>query len=99
MSELDSALVFLKTGGSIVLVNWIISWGLEDLPWWHNMASKTRQILSLGFASLVGLLAYELSINPGLLETVEPFAKVLLAVGGSWYAQQLLHEKNPNRKQ
>ncbi len=99
MNELDSILTFLKTGGSIVVVNWIISWGLEDLPWWHRMASKTRELISLGLASLVGLLAYQVSIDPNLMEAIKPIASVLISVSGSWYAMQLLHKKNPNRKE
>ncbi len=97
--ELKSALEFLTTGGSIVVTNWVISWFLEDTPAWHKLKSKTRSVVSFLLASAVGLSAYQASISPGFLDAIAPYAKVLLSVGGSWYALQMLHKKNPNREE
>ena len=97
--ELNDVLQYLTTGGSIVVVNWVLSWFLEDVPAWHKLTSKARQISAFVLASAIGLGAYQASVSPEFLEAVAPYVKVVLAVGGSWYTQQLLHAKNPNRKE
>ncbi len=99
MEELNIVLSYLMGGGSILAVNWVLSWFLEDVPFWHKLSSKTRSFASFVLASAVGVLAYQASVSPEFLDAIAPYAKILVAVGGSWYGQQLLHSKNPNRKE
>lgn len=97
LTDVTGVLGWLVGGGSVVVVNWFVSWALERADWWHGLASWLKQGIILLIAAVVGVASQWLLLNPEVWAQFEPYiVSVLLGVGG-WLASQRAHLDDPER--
>lgn len=85
-------------GGALIMIAWATSWALEGWPVWENLPSKSKSLAILVVACLLGICAVWLQSQPGLVEAIAPFARVVIAIVGMWLTTQTAHRLNPLRK-
>lgn len=94
---LDELLKFLVEGGAYLFVSAMISWFAEELPFWQKLSSKLKSIIMFVLSAGVGIGALLLMQDNELVNTLAPYIRVILAIGGSWYVNQKAHVGNPRR--
>lgn len=81
-------------GGALLVVLWVVSWGLEEFSWWNGLKRKAKQLSIFVMAALLALLAVFLQNNPEIVSAINPYFKPLYYVGGAWLATQAAHRVN-----
>jgi len=85
---------WLAGAGSVILVSWAVSWGLEGWKVWESLTAKFKSLVILLVAILLGVLATWLQTRPELLEVVAPYAATIIAIVIAWLATQVAHKAN-----
>lgn len=96
--ELETFLMWLVAGGAWLFTSWLISWGLERWDKWQGLSSKTKSVVILFFALLLGVLAtWLLTLPPEAFAKIMPYGKVVVSTIISWAVLQGFHYKDPRR--
>lgn len=95
--NLSAVLEWLARGGAIVVVTWALSWGLEEVAGWHNLAAKVRSLIILGCSIVVGVGSYILSLYPDVVAAIAPYFAAIMSSVVAWLGTQVAHKANPDR--
>ena len=97
--DLTAVLQYLVQGGSIVIIAWAVSWGLEGMDWWHALTSKARSLIILGASLVLGVGAHVLLLFPDAIAAIAPYFATIMGTVVAWLGTQAAHKTNPDRRQ
>ena len=82
-------LVWLTTGGCVVLVSWVA----EQIPAWHTLSANLKRIIQFAASALlaVGALLIINYVPPAALEQLSPYFATFVAVFGAVFTNQAYH--------
>jgi ABC-type transport system involved in cytochrome c biogenesis permease subunit len=90
-------LSWLMGVGAIIVTNWFASWVLEEIPQWHTLPSKFRQITMYVLAGVLAIGAYLITQNEQIVTLLAPYVKILLGLAATYTTGQYFHSINPKR--
>lgn len=96
-TNLEQLWTWIIGGGSMIIVNWFVSWALEELSWWAGLASKIKSLIILALSGAIAFVAQFFLSHP---EVLAEYAQYILLVVGfltSWLTTQIAHNSNPSR--
>jgi len=94
MDTMDALVAGILAGAA-----WIVSWGLDAIPAWHNLNSKLKQVIVLVLALVIGIVVTLVrNLPPDVLAQITPYFDVIIATVLAWAAMQGFHYKDPNRE-
>lgn len=79
-------------GGAFLLIAWVIAWGLEEWPKWMALGRKLKQLIILGIAILLGLVATWLQSQPDFVSVIEPYFRAVSYAVLAWLVTQTAHK-------
>lgn len=97
ITTLEQLLKFLVEGGALMFVSAVVSWLVEEFPFWQKLSSKVKSIIMFVLSTAVGIGALILMQNDEIVKMLDPYIRVILAIGGSWFVNQRAHVINPRR--
>jgi len=95
--NLESLFQWLVGGGALVVVSWGVSWGLEEVSWWHTLSSRVRSLLVLLTSGVLGVGAQYFILNPDILANFAPYIMGFVGTIIAWLTTQKAHNVNPSR--
>lgn len=98
MTNFSEVLQWIVGGGSVIIVNWFVSWALERATWWHNLQSWVRSLAILVVAGAAGGFAQFLIVNPEVWQAYQGYINAFLLAVMGWLGSQKAHFSDPIRK-
>ena len=94
----DELVVYLVTGGAVMVSGWFLSWALEDWTFWQGIGTKGKKflILCLSLVLAMGGVAYT-QLPVEIQQMIAPYLAAAILTISTWLSTQVAHNNNPKR--
>lgn len=97
--SLATILTWLAAGGSVIAVSWATSWALEGWSLWATLQPRSKSLIILALAIVLGVGASAIVQSPPALAFCGKYAPPVIGSVVVWLATQVAHGKDPKRQQ
>jgi hypothetical protein len=89
-TKIATVLLWLATGGSVFVVNWIAANFLEKQAWWNKLPLTLKYIIPPIAAVVLGLLAGEV-VTLEAIAVIAPYWEKAMLIIMAYFGSQLGH--------
>lgn len=82
----------IYSGGAAIAFNWFVSWVLEELAFWHNLASKVKTVIVLAGSLLISFGSFYLLQFPNVIDLIQPWFQVAAITIIGWLGSQVAYK-------
>ena len=94
----DELIVYLVTGGAVVVSGWFLSWALEDWSVWQGISEKGKKFLILCLSLVLAMMGVAYTQLPvEIQEVIAPYLAAVVLTVSTWLSTQIAHSANPKR--
>lgn len=97
LPSIGTILTWLAAGGSVLVISWATSWGLEGWSLWAKLQPRTKSLIILVLAVVLGVGASIIVQSPPALAFCGKYAPPVIGSVVVWLGMQYAHGKDPKR--